>query len=119
MAQFREKLNVPKVTYDDIKKLIDENDPTTIALIEQYICDLSTGLNNIINMYNPETLVLTSEILKMYPNAIEKIKSNFKSTVSKYGSLDISELGNKSCSIGACALAIQRFLEVPELLLIT
>ena len=117
MAQFKEKLNVPVVTYDDIEKLIAENDPTTIALIEQYICDLSTGLNNIINMYNPETLVLTSEILKMYPNAIEKIKSNFKSTVSKYGSLDISELGNKSCSIGACAFAIQRFLEVPELLL--
>ena len=99
------------------RNLITENDPTTITLIEQFIVDLSTGLNNVINMYNPETLVLTSEILKMYPDSIEKIKSNFKSTVSKYGSLEISDLGNKSCSIGACALAIQRFLEVPELLL--
>jgi len=116
-AQLKEQLNVPKVTYAAIEKLIMENDPTTIAIIEQYICDLSTGLNNIINMYNPETLVLTSEVLKMYPNAIEKIKSNFKSTVSKFGSLEISDLGNKSCSIGACALAIQHFLEVPELLL--
>ena len=91
LARLSKQLDVPKVTYDDVRNLIAENDPTTIALIEQYICDLSTGLNNIINMYNPETLVLTSEILKMYPDSIEKIKSNFKSTVSKYGSLDISD----------------------------
>lgn len=117
LARLSEQLDIPKVTYDDVRNLIAENDPITITLIEQFIVDLSTGLNNIINMYNPETLVLTSEILKMYPDSIEKIKSNFKSTVSKYGSLEISDLGNESCSIGACALAIQRFLEVPELLL--
>ena len=117
LAQLAKQLDVPKVTYDDVRNLIAENDPTTTALIEQFIVDLSTGLNNIINMYNPETLVLTSEILKMYPDSIEKIKNNFKSTVSKYGSLEISQLGNKSCAIGACAFAIQRFLEVPELLL--
>ncbi|WP_172370037.1 ROK family transcriptional regulator [Sporosarcina jiandibaonis] len=116
-ARLSKQLDVPKLTYNDVRNLIAENDPTTIKLIEQFIVDLSVGLNNIINMYNPETLVLTSEILKMYPNSIEKIKSSFKSTVSKYGSLEISDLGNKSCSIGACALAIQRFLEVPELIL--
>jgi predicted NBD/HSP70 family sugar kinase len=117
LTRLSKQLEVPKLTLDDVRNLIAENDPTTIALIEKFIVDLSTGLNNIINMYNPETLVLTSEILKMYPDSIEKIKSNFKSTVSKYGRLEISDLGNKSCSIGACALAIQRFLEVPELLL--
>ena len=85
--------------------------------MEQYIIDLSIGLNNIINIYNPETLVLTSELLKMYPNAVDEIKSNLNSTVSQYRDLVISELGNKSCAMGACALAIQRFLEVPELIL--
>ena len=85
--------------------------------MEQYIIDVSVGLNNIINIYNPETLVLTSELLKLYPNAVDEIKSNLNSTVSQYGDLFISDLGNKSCVMGACALAIQRFLEVPELIL--
>ncbi|AOV08626.1 ROK family protein [Sporosarcina ureilytica] len=117
LKKLKKHLHRTPLSYDDIRQLIEEQDPTTLEILEEYIIDLSTGLNNIINMYNPETLVLTSEILKMYPDVIEKIKSNLKSTVSEYGSLALSELGKKSCSMGACALAIQRFLEVPEVVL--
>lgn len=116
-TKLKEVLQVDKLTHEDLKVLIQEQHPETITLIEQYIIDLSTGLNNVINLYNPETLVLTSEVLKMYPNAIQKIKNNFHSTVSKYGSLELSHLGNKSCAMGACALAIQKFLDIPEIIL--
>lgn len=115
--KLRERLHKSVLTYDDIRQLIAEEDATTFAVFEEYLIDLSTGLNNIINMYNPETLVLTSELLKMYPNAIEKITSNLKSTVSVYGLIALSELGNQSCSMGGCAFAIQKFLEVPEVIL--
>src|SRR5690625_504263 len=110
-------LNRPQLTFDDIQTLITAKDPTTMKLIEQFIIDLSIRLNNVINLYNPETLVLTSELLKRFPNIVEEIKSNLNSSVSKYGNLVLSELGNKSCVMGACALAIQRFLGVPELIL--
>ncbi|WP_203248880.1 ROK family transcriptional regulator [Sporosarcina beigongshangi] len=117
LARLAMQLGVPKVTHDDIQSLLAKQDPTTLQLMKQYIVDLSIGLNNIINIYNPETLVLTSELLKMYPNAIEEIKNNLNSAVSQYGELVISDFGNSSCALGACALAIQRFLEVPELIL--
>jgi predicted NBD/HSP70 family sugar kinase len=117
LAQLSKQLGIPKVTQDDVQALIAKQDPITIKLMKQYMIDFSIGLNNIINIYNPETLVLTSELLKMYPNAIDEIKSNLNSTVSQYGDLVISDFGNKSCAMGACALAIQHFLEVPELIL--
>ncbi len=117
LARLAMQLGVPKVTHDDVQSLLAKQDPTTLQLMKQYIIDLSIGLNNIINIYNPETLVLTSELLKMYPNAIEEIKNNLNSAVSQYGELVISDFGNSSCALGACALAIQRFLEVPELIL--
>lgn len=53
----------------------------------------------------------------MYPDVIDKIKSNLHSSVSQYREIVISELGNKACVMGACALAIKRFLDVPELIL--
>lgn len=108
------RLQVERLSFDELKQLINEQNPAVIELIEQYIIDLSIGLNNVINLYNPETVVLTSEVLKMYPNAIEKIKDNFHSTVSQYGSLVLSDLGNKSCALGACAMALQHFFAVPE-----
>lgn len=108
------RLHLDALTYEQLQLLIEERNPHVIELIEQYIIDLSTGLNNIINLYNPETLILTSEVLRLYPNSIEKIQNNFHSTVSQYGSLALSNLGNKSCTLGAAALCLQRFFEVPE-----
>lgn len=111
------QLNMPEITYADVKSLIAERDPITIKIMEQFIIDLSVGLNNIINMYNPETIVLSSEVLKLYPNAVDEINNHLNFTVSQYRNLVLSDFGNKSCVMGACALAIQRFLEVPKLIL--
>lgn len=105
------------VSYDDVKQLIQDKHPETIKEMERFINYLSIGINNIINLFNPETLVLTSDILSMYPNAVEKIESNLVSSVSQYGRIVMSNFGNHSCVMGACAFGIQKFLEVPELIL--
>jgi len=105
------------ISYKDVKQLIDEKDPTTTQEMEEFINYLSIGINNIINLFNPETLVLTSDVLAMYPNVVEKIESNLVSSVSQYGKIVLSKFGNQSCVMGACALAIQNFLEIPELIL--
>lgn len=110
-------LQVDKLSYPALQELIIEENPIVGLVIEQYIVDLATGLNNLINLYNPETLVLTNEALAMYPNAIEKIKTNLTSTVSHYGVLELSMLGNQSCALGGCASGIQEFLEIPEVAL--
>lgn len=117
VEQVAEQLNQPNVTYQDIQKLIDAQDDATIQILNKFIRHLSIGLNNVINLYNPETLVLTSEILKMYPHTVEEIKKNLISSVSQYREIVISDLGNKSGVMGACAIAIQQFLHVPELII--
>jgi|SRR5690625_2290859 len=117
VEQVAEQLNLPNVTHQDIQKLIDAQDDATIQILNKFIRHLSIGLNNVINLYNPETLVLTSEILKMYPHTVEEIKKNLISSVSQYREIVISDLGNKSGVMGACAIAIQQFLHVPELII--
>ncbi|ASK60972.1 ROK family protein [Virgibacillus phasianinus] len=116
-AQLSKELNKPTLTYHDVRDLIKKQDTAAEKHLEQFIEYISIGLNNVINLYNPETLVLNSEILQMYPDTIGKIKSNLTSSVSQYRELVLSDLGNKACVMGACALAIKRFLEVPELIL--
>jgi len=115
--KLQKQLNVNHLTYDELNSLILTENPIVTTLFEQYIIDLSIGLNNIINLYNPETLVLTNEMLSLYPNAIEKIKTNLTSTVSHYGSLELSTFNRTSCAIGGCAIGIQSFLDIPEIFL--
>ena len=117
ISKLADQLNNSSLTIKDIQNLIVEDDAVIYEQIEKYISDLSIGLNNVINFYNPEIVVLNSEILQIIPNAIEKIKSNLNSSVSHFCNIVLSELGNRACVMGACALAIRNFLEVPELIL--
>jgi predicted NBD/HSP70 family sugar kinase len=114
-TQLNEMHQQKNLTYQDLEKLIQDQDPLTCDLLEKYIQYLAIGLNNIINLLNPKTLVLNSELLKLYPDAIHKIKANLTSSISYYNELFISDLGKDAAVMGACAFAIKEFLEVPKL----
>lgn len=109
------KRKIENLTYEHIQNWLNEGDEEVKELMEQFIYYLSIGLNNMINMYNPDVLVLDSELLRMYPEAPNKIRENLNSSISHYRELLISSIGKKSCVLGACALAIQNFLDVPML----
>jgi len=110
-----EKRIMKNLTYEHIQRWLDEGDEEVKELMEQFIYYLSIGLNNMINLYNPDVLVLDSELLRMYPNSLEKIRKNLHSSISHYRELSISSIGKKSSVLGACALAIKQFLDVPML----
>ncbi|NWQ43169.1 ROK family transcriptional regulator [Bacillus sp. EB106-08-02-XG196] len=110
-----EKRNIKPITYEHIQQWLDEGDEEVVQLMEQFIYYLSIGLNNMINMYNPDVLVLDSELLRLYPNSLDKISGNLNSSISHYRALQISTIGRDSAVLGACALAIKHFLDVPML----
>ncbi|MCM3626866.1 ROK family protein [Paenibacillus glycanilyticus] len=104
-----------EITYAHIERWIRDKDQEVTEIMEQFIYYLSIGLNNIINIYNPEVVVLDSELLRIYPDSLRIIEQNLNSRVSHYREIKISTIGKKSCALGACALAIQNFLQVPVL----
>jgi predicted NBD/HSP70 family sugar kinase len=110
-----EKLDKPILTYEDIKNLVIARNPAVMTEMDEFIKYVSIGLNNIINLLNPETLVLNAELLKQFPKAMSIIKSNIKTSISNYKEIYISDLGTNACGMGACALALKNFLQVPEL----
>ncbi|AQQ54630.1 ROK family transcriptional regulator [Planococcus lenghuensis] len=115
LAQLAELKNKPDITYKDVRNWIADEDPAVCGHLDQFFEYLAIGLNNIINLYNPESLILNSDILKMQPNAIDKIRGHLHSKMSHYRELSISVLGKDACVMGACAMALKNFLEVPEL----
>lgn len=115
LDNIRKEKNLSSFTYEDLHKLILESDQDILERLENYIYYLSIGLNNMINMYNPDTIVLDGEILRLYPNSIKKIEEYLNSSISHYRHLSVSSFGKKSVTMGACAYAIKHFLEVPML----
>jgi predicted NBD/HSP70 family sugar kinase len=108
-------LKIHDISYEQLQEWFDEKNEVVIEQMDEFLYYLAIGLNNMINLYNPDVLVLDSEILKMYPDSISKIKKQLTSSISHYRDLSVSTLGKKSCIMGACALAIKHFLDVPML----
>ncbi|WP_010677886.1 ROK family protein [Bacillus timonensis] len=115
LENMKEERNLSSFTYGDLEKLINEGDQEILERLDNYIYYLSIGLNNMINMYNPDTIVLDGEILRLYPDSINKIEEHLTSSISHYRQLSISSFGKKSVTMGACAFAIKHFLDVPML----
>ncbi|MCR8656398.1 ROK family transcriptional regulator [Paenibacillus endoradicis] len=106
---------VSSVTYDQVAQWIADDDEQVMIILQQFIRYVSIGLNNMINIYNPEVIVIDSELLHLYPDATNAIHNNLHSKISHCRELSISIIGRKSCVLGACALAIQVFLDVSVL----
>lgn len=114
LEQISNFLEQPDVTYKDVQLLIEENHPVITDYLMECVYYLTLGLNNIINFYNPETIVLNSELLQINPQVITMIEEKLKSSVNNYRNIVLSELGPNACVLGAGVLAIKEFLQVPE-----
>ncbi|MEC0239038.1 ROK family transcriptional regulator [Paenibacillus dokdonensis] len=110
-----ETKSISNITYEQIQQWMNEDDSDVYEIMEQFIYYLSIGLNNMINIYNPDVVVIDSELLRIYPDSLHKIHQNLHSQISHYRELTLSTIGKKSCVLGACALAISHFLDVPIL----
>lgn len=117
LTQIAENQSKQDISFEDIQNWINDHDPAFLKEFDRFIMFLSIGLNNLINLYNPEILVVNSEILHLYPKAAQELKTFLRSTISQYSELFISEFGKNACSMGACALAIQNFIGVSDLCL--
>ncbi|MEK3888702.1 ROK family protein [Bacillus sp. FSL K6-3431] len=113
--QLKAKKGRENLTYHDFKALVESGDPITCELMDNFIKYVAVGMNNVINLYNPEIIILNCELLHLYPNAIKNIKSKLTSTISHYSNLHVSVLGKQACVMGACVFAIKSFLEISNL----
>ena len=71
------QLNQPDLTREEIIRLMKQKNPIILEKMEAFLTYLSLGLNNITNLYNPETIVINSQLLSNFPDAIEKVKGYF------------------------------------------
>ncbi|MBM4761185.1 ROK family transcriptional regulator [Bacillus sp. B15-48] len=115
LKKLEAELQQTNLSISDIQKLLEADHIIVKSYIDRFLQYISIGLNNIINMYNPETIVMNSELLKVYPESVEKLKGYLISSVSEYGELVLSDLENHSCVLGACAYGTQHFLDVQEI----
>jgi len=95
-------------------------DPLALQVVEEAINYLSTAIVSLVNMMNPEIIIIGGSLSRLGDIILDPIRKIINETalvgtISKT-ELKISELGSKGIAIGAATLAIEQAFIEPELL---
>lgn len=111
MKRLKEKNII--ATSEELHVLLSEKCETEV--FDQFFDYLAIGLNNIINIFNPETIILNGHLLNHCPQTIALIEKNLHSRMNNYKQIVPSELGKHACSLGGGMIALKEFFGVHRL----
>ncbi|SDJ37442.1 ROK family transcriptional regulator [Salimicrobium halophilum] len=83
--------------------------------ITTYIEYLSYGLNNIINIFNPQRVIFNGSLINQNPDFIERLESSLRSKIIDYESIGTSKIGEFACALGGAAFVLKTDLGVNTL----
>ncbi len=112
----QQKLQIDDIILDDIIKAVQYDDVLSIELIAQIGEKLGRGIALLINIFNPELVILggslaaTGEYIRL--PILSAINKYSLSLVSSDTQLKFSKLGEKAGVMGACLLVRNRLLNL-------
>lgn len=102
-----------QVRYDQILEAANKGDEVSVELVRQLGFNLGKALGNIVNLLNPEIIIIGGKFSKARHVLIQPVKSGLETTalanVLKYCVVDFSEIGELAGLKGAGALVLKHF----------
>ena len=105
---------------ESIFAAIKNGDDYVIPIFEKAVKFLALGIVNIINIFNPDTIIIGDELVNAGPKLLEilklEVKKNVLPDIYKKLTINLSEFKKDPVLIGASALAADKILHKPSLL---
>ena len=94
--------------------MLDNNeiDEEITALLADYENYIYSGLLSIINIFDPKLILIYNRILNIYPALVKNLKKKIYKHNKIEASIELSELKEDSCCLGACISNILGFLNI-------
>ncbi len=115
LKEFATRKGKSRAYFEDFIEAYDSKDPDAKAIVDLFVKYMSVGLNNILNSYNPEIIIINSSFTSRYPMLTEEIITMLSSKMNNYSSILPSTLHGKSSLLGGLCMAIKNFLGIKYL----
>ena len=115
MKELAQLKGVEEVDFNDFYKMYQEGDSDAQYIMECFIKYMSLGINNILNVYNPDIVIINSSFTISLPHIIKDIENSLKSRMNSYIKIVPSALQDSSILLGGICVAIKAFLGINNL----
>lgn len=108
-----------KINIDVISQAVGNNDELAIEIVDEIALKLAFGINNVINLFNPQAVVLGGEITKIGDILLSRIREHLGSIelkpVMKKPDVKYSSLKGNAVSLGGARYALDNIFKIPGL----
>ena len=115
VATYNEKNKTENLTEQDLIAAYYDNDSIAQEVVDTFCTGMSIGINNIISIFSPSDIYITSTITKAIPELLDRIRINLHSKFSIHTNINNSVLGNNGVLVGADTKNIMNFIGVKTL----
>ncbi|MCR5508417.1 MAG: ROK family transcriptional regulator [Lachnospiraceae bacterium] len=112
LSEYAEIRRLDGVTIEEFTQAYNEGDPIALRLLDQFISYISIAVNNLLNTFNPDVIVINSGFTINIPELHELIRDQLKNRMKRYCTLVPSGLQDISILLGGACLIIKDFLGV-------
>ena len=93
----------------------DANLPLAHEMMDLFVKYISIGINNIINTFNTDIIVLNSAFSNHIPDINQRISEYLAGHQNRDCNIIPSKLGNLSCLLGGARISVENFLDIHHL----
>lgn len=115
LREFSIRKQHPNTTLEEFLDHYQKGDKDAKAIMELFVKYLSVGLNNILNSYNPEIVVINSAFTSRFPSLTDEVIASLQSKMNNYACIKASTLKGQSSLLGGLCVSIRNFLGIRHL----
>lgn len=109
-----------RISIDSIVYALEQKDPLICEIIDGTSKKLAIGINNVINIFNPQAIVIGGEITKLGDNLLDLIKGYLKEIElwpqAKKTIISFTNLRNGSVNLGGAKYLLDQLLQTGNIL---
>ena len=115
LSEFAKMKQVKEASFEQFRVAYEAGDPDACRIMSDFIKFMSIGINNILNAYNPDIVVINSSFTIFFPSITQQIKDALASKMNSYIQIVPSILQDTSILLGGLCVAIKGFLGITNL----
>ncbi len=115
LREYSKIKNVEEVSFEQFRLAYEAGDPDAQKIMDDFVKYMSIGVNNILNAYNPDIVIINSSFTIFFPDITKKIEAALTSRMNSYIRIVPSILQDTSILLGGICVAIKGFLGVDNL----
>ena len=115
LKQFASVKGLEHADIDTFVAACHKQDDDALSLLEDFIRYMSYGINNLLNTFNPEMIVINSSFTTYFPEVLRQIQNRLQNRMRMHCILVPSGLQDTSILLGAACLCIRQFLGIQHL----